>query len=83
MNRSIALIFGSIFLAIIAGIINFELLSSPAVTIANENGEMQLLVYFFFLVIALTFATVLICVAELYSLIKSQTSQIRLPDGRH
>ena len=83
MNRSVILILGSIFLAIIAGLVNFELLSNPAVTIANENGEMQLLVYFFFLGIALTFATVVICLIELFSLIKTQARQTRLPEGKH
>lgn len=82
MNRLLTLISLSIFLAITAGIVNFEILPDPALTIADEDGQVQILVYLFFVAIALTFATVAICFFELFSLVKMQITQIRLPEGR-
>lgn len=82
MTRTFLLILVSICLALAAGFVNFEILSSPAVTIASERGEMQMLVYFFFLGISLTFATVFICLLELFSLLKNQIQHMKLAQGK-
>lgn len=80
MHRLLILIFGSICLAVIAGIVNFEILPDPAVTITNGKGEMQLFVYLFFLGIGMTCSILVICFKELSSSFKHKGHKAKLPE---